>query len=106
VTAASVDAAVNLWWPRPHDGTRRSLAGEAATPALRVKAMAGVPHVIGSARRILSDPGPPPSEAGAAHSDRRGWPSLETQVGVERPVPPRAGRSNTPRGLGTLTAGL
>jgi hypothetical protein len=24
---------------------------------------------------------------------------------VERPVPPRAGRSNTPLGLGTLTAG-
>jgi hypothetical protein len=52
------------WRPRPHDGTRRSLAGEAATRHC-VRRRWAVCLVVGSRARILSDPGPPPSEAGA-----------------------------------------
>jgi hypothetical protein len=75
------------WRPRPHDGTRRSFAGEAATRRCVCEGDGRGAPVLGSDRCVLSSPGPPPSEAGAATVIGAGGPSLKNvgRSGAARP---------------------
>jgi hypothetical protein len=53
--------------------------GGGGHPARRMKAMAGVPNVIGSGRSILRWPRPAPDRGRGRHGDRRGAQRLESR---------------------------